>query len=240
MASKKKCRMVSIEMNLNYRVAKLPYEPHDAQKFYIGMCLQADKEGRLPGETKLLSKIIWPHCDYSEEEVAGWLELMESLKDDETGYGLIERYEVNGHKYIRLTGWDYWQPRSYRVKEAESRIPSPPYKKKVKKKPGRPIADDILDPRLADMVKAYEYFKGSPITPSDSDLIKEVYDDYPDGWLEKGIEEARKHNARSIKYIMKILLRWKDEGEDPLAGVSAKVKPPDDEGDGSAGMKVEE
>lgn len=158
-----RARLLATDIGNNYRVAALPYEPHDAQKFFTWMFAKADREGRLPADPKLLSKIVAPLCDYSAEEVQQWLDLMEAQKDDETGYGLIERYEVKGHKYLWIPGWDKHQPAHLRKNETPSNIPPPDLKEG--RSPSKPVAaeskktSDILIPtpfeiELLDVIKS--------------------------------------------------------------------------------------
>jgi len=231
-----KSRMIATDIGRNYRVAQLPYEPHDAQKFYTWMVLIGDREGRLPGDPKLLTKIVAPHCDYPPEEVEEWLRLMESLKDDETGFGLIETYEVNGHKYIWFPGWENWQPRSYRSRESPSKIPSPPVhnfsgRSKKPRKSKRAQIDDIIDEALKKKVDCYEA-NIAVMTPVALEQIKSETSGDPPGWFEKAVDEAVTYNKRNLKYILAILRRWRDEG---IASLDHKPT-----GDGSAGMVIEE
>lgn len=130
-------RTVNRSISTNYRVAQLP-EP--AQKLFTWMILWADVDGRLPGEAGLIKSGISPLSSFSVQEVDEWLDLMWSLKDVETGKGLIERYEVKGQKYIYLPGFESHQSGRIRdkegnIREAKSHIPPPPDITDIAKEP---------------------------------------------------------------------------------------------------------
>jgi len=74
-----------------------------------------------------------------------------------------------------------------------------------------PQADDILDPVLASMVAIYESNIGQA-TPILFERIKEIRDEYPDGWFAKSVEESVTHGKRNLKYIEAILANWKANG----------------------------
>lgn len=51
------------------------------------------------------------------------------------------------------------------------------------------------------------------LTPMLSDELKDIEVEYPDGWFEKAVKEAKLSSSRiSLKYVVKILDRWKAEG----------------------------
>jgi len=221
MGKRLKSRMTSVNIGLSLRIAALPYEPHDAQKFFSWMFLKADCEGRMPADPNFLRNLVAPHCNYTSEEIGEWLDLMEAQKDDLTGRGLIERYEVSGHKYLWFPDWEKYQPEGYTRKEAPSNIPPPPERSKAKRSDVTHIevkqsaAEGILDQRLAAMAAYYEEHIGKLATPSDIEKLKDFYDTYPEGWFEKAIDEAVAHGARSLRYVEKILERWQSEGSAP-------------------------
>ena len=210
--------MIATDISLDERVKQLPYEPHDAQKFFIFMYLKADREGRMHAEPELLSKIVAPNCNYSVDEVEDWLEKMESLKKN--GYGLIERYEVDGEKYIWFPGFEKNQPLSYRRGEPPSKIPPPPIKKhKTKRKNTNQnessesnIADEIIDEKLRNLTDYYQS-NITIVNPITFDEICRINKEYPHDWLYDAIDEAVKYNKRNLKYIEAILKRWKEEGK---------------------------
>jgi DNA replication protein DnaD len=52
------------------------------------------------------------------------------------------------------------------------------------------------------------------LTPTISELLMDIQSDYPDGWFQKAIKEARKSATRgiSINYVESIMKRWMSEG----------------------------
>jgi DnaD/phage-associated family protein len=60
--------------------------------------------------------------------------------------------------------------------------------------------------------KIYEQEIGA-ITPMLAEELKDVEKDFPDGWFKKAVKEAKLSTTRiSLKYVVKILDRWKAEG----------------------------
>jgi len=229
-------RTISRNISTNYRIAELP---DSAQKLFTWMILWADVEGRLPGEPKLLKKIVSPLSDYADEDVDKWLDMMQDQKDDETNLGLVERYELNGHKYIWMPGFEKHQAGRMRnkdgsIREAPSHIPPPPKeimdraKEKIietiargkEQSVGKTETDDI---KVAYMIKLYEDQVGIMLTPNQLQTIVEFADTYPDGWFEKALEEAVNNKAQSpVRYIEKIMENWRVEGGNPLDGRKRK------------------
>ncbi len=72
--------------------------------------------------------------------------------------------------------------------------------------------EDIVDERLAKLVDIYEKEIGMP-TPAQFEELKDILDEYPEGWFEDAAKEASLQNKRNLKYILGILKRWKTEGK---------------------------
>lgn len=217
-------RFVSKKISDSKRVNSLP-EP--AQLLFTWMIPHLDCEGRILGEAKLLNSKVFPLKDYADEEIDQWLELMEASKDPLSGEGLILRYEVNGHQFICCPGFASEQSSkggtAWKERETPSEIPPPPLRarskvKVVSKEPSK-ASDEILDKKLKAIATCYEDNIGV-LTPSLFERLKGISDDYPDGWFKKAVDEALVYNKRNLKYIEKILERWKVDGlghgKDPL------------------------
>ena len=52
------------------------------------------------------------------------------------------------------------------------------------------------------------------LTPMNSEILKDIEDEYPVGWFEDATLEAVKNNKRNLAYIAAILKRWKVDGKD--------------------------
>lgn len=93
--------------------------PHQTRLFFAGLWNYADRAGRLEDRPKRLKVEIFP---YERADVEKMLQLL--AKPKTTGRPFIQRYEVNGNKYIQITTWQKHQkPHST---EKESEIPPPP------------------------------------------------------------------------------------------------------------------
>ncbi len=218
-------RFISRSFYDNYRLNSMPIEIHHLFGGIDVVC--ADVEGRCKGETKWINNQVFSLRHYSERKVEGWLNKLWEAKDDETGLGLIERYTVNGRPYIWIPGFEKHQKGRAKWKEAESNIPPPPgnLMAKVRKHIVEPKAADKTqeesktdDLKVAGMIKYYEEELGRTLTPTDYERLKDFADNYPDGWFEKAVDEAKNNNAKSpMRYIEKILESWKEKEEPVVA-----------------------
>lgn len=95
-------------------VAKLS---RDARLLFIGLISRADDEGRMLGAPKSVSGEVFPN----DEDVTG--ALITSWLDELEAVGAIERYTVEGVRYIQITKWTYHQKIS---KPTPSRLPRNP------------------------------------------------------------------------------------------------------------------
>jgi len=183
---------------------------------------------RLKGGNKYLSNILYPLRDsVSSSKVERWLNTLSGSKDDDTGLGLLERYDVNGREYIWLPGFEKHQKGIRKDREAPSEIPPPPPElmEKVRqriiqsrgKEEGKDRAEIKTDDlKVAGMIKYYEEQTGRILTPNDLERLVDFADNYPDGWFEKAVDEAVINNARTpIRYIEKIMENWRAE-ESPV------------------------
>jgi DnaD/phage-associated family protein len=206
-------RLINRKIVDNERLAAVPFE---AEGLFWRMILFLDREGRLsfPANATLIRNKLFPLRDFTVQQVEEWLRVLAGQKKD--GKGLIELYEVEGRRYLWMPGFKGEQSKSWLntvyYREAPSDIPAPPGVKDIPPDAKSPKVKDIIDPRLADMVKLYEDNIGI-CTPAIYEKLKDFSKEYPEeGWFEKAVSEAVKNEARSLAYIEKILERYKKEG----------------------------
>ena len=230
-------RFLRKKISQSERVEKLPLP---AQLLYSWMLGHLDAEGRYSGNPKVVKNKVFTLKNYSFTLIDKWLDKMDVLKDDTTGYGLIERYKVNGNQYLWYPGfageqnpqggnsWKRNEAPYYRT-ENNSDIPPPPTApvetpaQKPKKKPAK-VTVDKDDLVLGQMATDYEENIGA-LTPMLYEKLKLIQEEYPEGWFDKAVKEAVASNVRKLTYIEGILKRWKTEGID-----SKKESPEGDRG----------
>ena len=123
----------------------------------------------------------------------------ELLEYNHTRYGITIPYQFYREKFAMLS----------KASTSLDEDRTPPSGSSVK-------AEDILDPKLAAMVKCYED-NINLVTPMIFERLKDIADTYPEGWFEKAIEETVTSGKKSLKYTEAILERWKAEGVKPLS-----------------------
>lgn len=98
----------------------------------------------------------------------------------------------------------------------EGRSPSPPEKlmKLLEKKPSSKLPV-IVDEKLKGLVDCYES-NIAIATPMVLERLKDICDQYPDGWFQKAVEEAVRNSKRNLAYVEAILKRWESEGINPF------------------------
>lgn len=70
----------------------------DARLTFILMWPQADDDGRLRANSRMLASVLFPYDDDAPARMDGWLTELEDV-------GCIRRYEVDGSKYIDIPKW---------------------------------------------------------------------------------------------------------------------------------------
>ncbi len=224
-------RFVNKKISYSSRVAALP-EP--AQKLYTWMITHLDRDGRMHGNARLVKQLVIPNSRYSYKLVENWLNLMAEQVDPETGYGLISRYNVGRLECIWMEGFDTEQGvGSWRRKETPSVIPEPPESvhKEAKHRVSCPPngdhipTEEIVDNKLKAIITCYESGIGQA-TPAVFEKLKDICDEYPDGWFKKAVKEAELQNKRNLSYVTAILKRWKVEGitDKPKKGKTDKLE----------------
>lgn len=120
------------------RMAELP---RDVRLTFLGLISHADDEGRLKGDVRLIKAQIWPLDDDID------LSTIEShlgmLADGAAGR--IQRYEVNGRRYIQVRNFARHQ---YIQKKKASELPAPP---------------PVSSPYNTDPVRLREQYRGEGI-----------------------------------------------------------------------------
>jgi DnaD/phage-associated family protein len=80
----------------------------------------------------------------------------------------------------------------------------------------RPTADDETPVEvLVDRPNAFTLYEQNigPLTPLIADELRDIESEYPAEWIEEAIKEAVANNARSLRYIGKILENWQAQGK---------------------------
>lgn len=84
---------------------------------FVGLITTADDYGKLNGEEAIVRSRIFPYDDISLEEIE---KSLKKLVDER----MVQRYEVDGNKYIKIIKWDEYQ--TFRgCHKAKSCIPDP-------------------------------------------------------------------------------------------------------------------
>ena len=191
--------------------------------FWVLLPLVLDCEGRGVDNPAWLRSRVYPlREDIELNKIAEWMDWLGE-------HGLITRYEVDGRKFFYATKFKTYQ--SGTDKEARSTIPAPPDLLQsnsgvtpdlVRVNTIQYNADSMQHQYNADSIqynsavfseicKAYESEIGA-LTPIISDELESALKDYPPDWFLKAFQESAKNNARSWKYALAILRRWKVDG----------------------------
>jgi hypothetical protein len=105
-------RSVKPETFTSFTLSRVPIE---ARFLFVGLWTEADDEGKLIDSAKLLAGSLFPHDEnVTALKVERWLNALAEI-------GSIQRYEVDGARYIQVSEWGH-QKISH---PGTSRIPSP-------------------------------------------------------------------------------------------------------------------
>jgi DnaD/phage-associated family protein len=80
----------------------------------------------------------------------------------------------------------------------------------------RPTSDDETPVEvLVDRPNAFTLYEQNigPLTPLIADELRDVEREYPAEWIEEAIREAVENNARSLRYVVRVLETWKTQGK---------------------------
>lgn len=116
-------RMINNKISVSFRVNKLP---GDAALLYTWLVSHLDCKGRFFGNPTIIKGRVFPLRSASPNKINNWLELMESLRDDETGLPLLFRYTVNNNVYLEMPGFLGEQKGSWRRDREQPEYPPPP------------------------------------------------------------------------------------------------------------------
>lgn len=215
-----RARLVGNKISRSERVNSLPVP---AALLFTWLITHLDREGRFSGNPRIVKNSVFPLQNFTLATIDRWLDLMQSLKDDIYGFGLIERYEAGGNQYLWCPGFDGEQSpqggNKWKKNETPSDIPPPPGLPAPIPEEAAPSTesdDDILDPVFKQMVRIYIDNISDKLGSVISQRLQAIQDEYPEGWFSKAVEEAVAYNKRNLKYIERILERWKNENVDPL------------------------
>ena len=103
-------RYLKPEFFIDEDLKNLPYE---ARLFFAGLWCHADKAGRLEDRPERLKVQIMPYDKIDPEKI---LTLLSSNKS--TGKPYINRYSVNGSKYIQILQWENHQKPHHTEKDS--------------------------------------------------------------------------------------------------------------------------
>ncbi len=80
----------------------------------------------------------------------------------------------------------------------------------------RPTTDDDIPVEvLIDRPNIFTLYEQNigPLTPLIADELRDIESSYPAEWVEEAISEAVENNARSLRYVSRILENWKAKGK---------------------------
>lgn len=104
----------------------------EARLTFILLWPQCDDHGKFRGASRMLASLLYPYDDDAPNLIEGWLAELE-------GQGCIERYQVDGNDYLRVTNWVDHQ----RVdKPSASKFPNPREHSREVAKPREPSLQD--------------------------------------------------------------------------------------------------
>jgi DNA replication protein len=80
----------------------------------------------------------------------------------------------------------------------------------------RPTQDDDTPVEvLVDRPNIFTLYEQNigPLTPLIADELRDVESEYPPEWIEEALREAVQNNARSLRYVVRVLESWKTQGK---------------------------
>lgn len=188
---------------------------------FIGLWTIADKEGRLPDRPKWIKGALFPYENVTVEKLLG----------DLSGLQFIERYEVDGERYIQIVNFKKHQ--SPHRNEAPSTIPAPEEHASAPSKlgtaPAVPIAvavpiaeavavapDSASPPVLDDIDQvASDFAQYGKVTSGTPKAIEWSVKDYGIEWVGLAVRKgagADFEKPPNWAYIEAILERWQAQG----------------------------
>lgn len=119
-----------------------------ARWLFSGMFTKADDYGRGHASVKALRIAVFPHDEFTLEQIRGWRDELAGMPVPEGDEPWVTFYTVAGHEYYYCPGWNGRQRPRYK---APSRIPAPPepapkQNQQLARSPGDPPEDPRLTP----------------------------------------------------------------------------------------------
>lgn len=155
-----------------------------------------------------------------------------SIRELATGAGLTARNAYNGaekaiarglvEKTVSTTRKTTWRAvvgedtalyplRQRTVSLRKSKPPVKEIKETIKENEDEGLYQSLKDVAMKELSKAYQSEIGM-LTPMIADELRDAIDTYPSKWVLDAIHEAAIQNKRGWKYILAILKRWKEQG----------------------------
>lgn len=194
-------RAIKPEFFSSETIAKLS---RDARLTFIGLWTEADDYGRLPDNPRVLKGHLWAlDDDVTSVDVSLHIQQM-------IDHALVERYEVDGRRYLRIRSWEEHQKMN---RKAGAKHPAPP-------SAGTPEGGrtaDAVPTQCADTAEAVGERKGKegkgtslPRSETEAGLSTGVDDDDPDAAptdptealaRRAALELGRRDSRRSPSYV---------------------------------------
>ena len=204
-----------------------------AELLFYHMIANADDQGRLPGDLRVLKALVCP----MREEITR--ENINTLLDEIENQGMILRYSDSNGPVIQIRNW--WKHQSPQWSYPSEYAPPPGWVDHLRFKKGGAVhtsswppagepsgealgeasrdttGKDTGDPVLAQLSQLYEKEIGV-ISAAISQELTEFATEYkekgaPLEWINEAFKEAAAMNKRNWKYVKAILVRWMTEGK---------------------------
>lgn len=161
-------RTIKPEFPQSESVGKLS---RDARLLFVLIWTHVDDEGRARAASRMLASLLFPYDDDAPKLIEGWLGDLERN-------GFIQRYEVDGSRYMQVVNWLKHQKIDH---PSKSKIPAFEESLAKPREVSRDLAPD-LGPRTLDQEEGEP--KGSPC-PKPSKSVRTRIDypsDFEDWW----------------------------------------------------------
>lgn len=131
---------------------------------WVMLPLGLDREGRGIDNAGWVKAKVFPlRDDVTNEQVATALNWFSERKNEETGLGMIERYEVLGRRYFYIPTWHTYQGDT--TKETQSVIPAPTLQSAKRTRKARATLESVQ----SESGVSPESVESKSVTDSDSD-----------------------------------------------------------------------
>lgn len=134
--------MISPEL---FEDQKLATVCRECRLFFIGLIIQSNDYGKLRGEPELVKSKMFPFDEDKDKIPAK--EFLLQLSE----IGVIQCYEINNEKYIKITNWTKYQTLTYKAKDE---IPNP--LTNTIKSLNKPLRDPYVEEKLSEVKRREE------------------------------------------------------------------------------------